>query len=103
MSGPFRSDNIPEPRWIQGDPKAFAPEPPDNHLPDESRQSLLYIVEVLESTIDEVKGSYDSVDGEIPEVVEKAWKAWVEATNQLADKVDYFREDTVGDDWRHEI
>lgn len=101
MSGPFRPDNIPEPRWLR-----FGPddpnEPPDNYMPDESRKSLAYMVEVLESTIEEVKGSYDSIDttsADEPEALTKAWEAWVTMTKQLVYEVDSFRDDTVGDDW----
>jgi hypothetical protein len=95
------SDRIPEPRWLQGDPTAFADEPPENFLPDDERRSLESLIEFLEGELEEVKGQLST--GELPSSLTdptyKAYEAWKAATEKLMREVEALWDETVGEDW----
>lgn len=103
MSGPFQPDRVPEPRWIHGDPQAFADEPPDNYLPDEQRKALSELVEFLDGDLYEVEQQYqggaNDVDSRLRKAADEAYGEWRKATEKFRNEVEGLWDETVGDDW----
>jgi len=92
---------MPEPRWIHGDPKAFADEPPENYLPSHQRRTLEGLADFLDGELAEVEGQFreGTADCQVSDAADKAYEEWKVALGKFRDAVDSLLDETVGDEW----
>jgi len=93
---------IPEPRWIHGDPAAFADDPPENYLPNDQRKTLEDLADFLDGELEEVRcqiAAASELPTSLSDAAYEAYEVWKKATKKLADEVSSLWDETVGDDW----
>jgi hypothetical protein len=97
-----RDMRIPDPDWMIGDDIARGiNQPPENHLPDEERNVLAKMRDEVGGFVDELSALNTVSEWSVQ--METTVPAAIKALHDLADALDSYHADTVGDDWENEI